>query len=50
VGTYVYAYVFAYIGAELGGNWEKIKKIIDTFNNAYNRGPCIPIHKQKKDF
>jgi membrane protein DedA with SNARE-associated domain len=32
--TFIYAYVFAYIGAELGDNWDQIKKIIDTFNNA----------------
>jgi membrane protein DedA with SNARE-associated domain len=34
VGTYIYAYVFAYIGAEIGFNWDRIKGIIDTFNNA----------------
>ncbi|HRY22276.1 MAG TPA: VTT domain-containing protein [Candidatus Dojkabacteria bacterium] len=33
-GTIVYGYAFAYLGAEIGFNWDQIKKIIDTFNNA----------------
>jgi membrane protein DedA with SNARE-associated domain len=32
--TFIYTYVFAYVGAEIGDNWEQIKKVIDTFNNA----------------
>lgn len=32
--TFIYAYVFSYIGAEIGDNWEQIKKFVDTFNNA----------------
>ena len=32
--TFIYTYIFAYIGAELGDNWDEIKKITDTFNNA----------------
>jgi membrane protein DedA with SNARE-associated domain len=33
-GTITYAYVFAFLGAEIGFNWDPIKRIIDTFNNA----------------
>lgn len=33
-GTISYAYVFALLGAEIGFNWDQIKEIIDTFNNA----------------
>ncbi len=33
-GTIVYGYAFAYLGAEIGFNWDQIKKTIDTFNNA----------------
>ena|GEM_PF-1158283 len=33
-GTIVYGYGFALLGAEIGFNWDKIKSIIDTFNNA----------------
>jgi membrane protein DedA with SNARE-associated domain len=33
-GTIVYAYAFAYVGAEIGFNWDRIKGIIDTFNNV----------------
>lgn len=33
-GTIVYGYVFALLGAEVGFNWDRIKGIIDIFNNA----------------
>jgi len=33
-GGIAYAYVFALLGAEIGFNWDQIKKITDTFNNA----------------
>jgi membrane protein DedA with SNARE-associated domain len=33
-GTIVYGYGFALLGAEIGFNWDQIKKIIDTFNNV----------------
>lgn len=32
--TFIYSYIFAYVGAEIGDNWDEIKRIIDTFNNA----------------
>lgn len=34
IPTFIYAYGFAYAGAQVGFNWEAIKKIIDTFNNS----------------
>jgi len=33
-GTIAYGYVFALLGAEIGFNWDQIKKITDTFNNT----------------
>lgn len=33
-GTIAYGYAFALLGAEIGFNWDQIKGIIDTFNNA----------------
>lgn len=32
--TFIYSYAFAYVGAEIGDNWDQIKRVIDTFNNA----------------
>lgn len=32
--TFIYSYIFAYVGAEIGDNWDEIKRVIDTFNNA----------------
>jgi len=34
IPTFIYAYCFAFMGAEVGFNWERIKRIIDTFNNG----------------
>ncbi len=54
IPTFIYAYGFAYAGAEVGLNWEAIKKIIDTFNNGMLflifLGVGIYIYKNRKKF
>jgi membrane protein DedA with SNARE-associated domain len=34
VGTFIYALGFAYLGAEIGFNWEQIKRIMDMINGG----------------
>lgn len=34
IPTFIYAYAFALMGSKVGFNWERIKGIIDTFNNS----------------
>jgi membrane protein DedA with SNARE-associated domain len=52
IPTFIYAYGLAYAGAEVGLNWEAIKKIIDTFNNGMLflifLGVGIYIYKNRK--
>lgn len=54
IPTFIYAYGLAYAGAEVGLNWEAIKKIIDTFNNGMLflifLGVGIYIYKNRKKF
>ena len=34
IGTFIYALGFAYLGAEIGFNWEQIKRIMDMINGS----------------